>query len=148
VGDTLYAVGGLAERTFVPVNTLWLYREDRNGWEPRAALPAPRGASAVGVVNGELIVVGGWGAGRRLMAASAIYDPAKDRWRVGGEARSAVFANPEVYDPAADRWAAAPPLPVARHGLAAAAVGGRLYVIGGGPKPGFAQTDAVDVFTP
>src|SRR5207244_3006671 len=81
VGDTLYAVGGLAERTFVPVNTLWLYREDRNGWEPRAALPAPRGASAVGVVNGELIVVGGWGAGRRLMAASAIYDPAKDRWR-------------------------------------------------------------------
>ena len=39
-GDTLYAVGGLAERTFVPVNTLWLYRENGNRWEPRANLPA------------------------------------------------------------------------------------------------------------
>ena len=220
VGETLYAVGGLAEQTFVPVNTLWLYREDANRWEPRAGLPAPRGASAVGVVNGKLIVAGGWSAGRRLIAATAIYDPATDRWRdaapiptprdhlaaatvggvvyaiggrpfdssrnydvveaydpatdrwtrrspmpskrgglaaaaldgkidvVGGEARSSVFANHEVYDPAADRWATAPALPTARHGLAAAALGGKLYVIGGGPKPGFAQTGAVDVFTP
>jgi hypothetical protein len=37
---------------------------------------------------------------------------------------------------------------VARHGLGAAAVGGKLYVIGGGPKAGFSQTDAVDVFMP
>jgi len=27
-------------------------------------------------------------------------------------------------------------------------VGGKLYVIGGGPKAGFSQTDAVDVFVP
>jgi len=27
-------------------------------------------------------------------------------------------------------------------------VGGRIYVIGGGPRAGFAQTDEVDVFTP
>src|SRR5207248_580463 len=43
-GDTLYAVGGLAEATFVPENTLWIYREDQNRWEPRAPLPSPRGA--------------------------------------------------------------------------------------------------------
>jgi len=67
---------------------------------------------------------------------------------VGGEARHSVFANHEVYDPATDRWATAPALPTARHGLAAAAVGDKLYVIGGGPRPNFAQTDAVDVFTP
>ena len=42
VGDTLYAVGGLTGESFVPENTLWLYREDANRWEPRAALPAPR----------------------------------------------------------------------------------------------------------
>src|SRR6266566_2699115 len=124
VGDTLYAVGGLAEPSFVPESTLWLYREDRNRWEPRAPLPAPRGASGVGVVSGKLVVVGGWGAGRRLTAASA------------------------VYDPATDRWTTAAALPVARHGLAAAVVGGKLYVIGGGPKAGFSQTDAVDVFAP
>jgi N-acetylneuraminic acid mutarotase len=169
-------------------------------------------------VNGKLFVVGGWGAGRQLIRATAIYDPATDRWRegapiptprdhltavgagglvyaiggrplnpdrnydvveaydpatdrwarrsampsrrgglaaalldgaihvVGGETRGSVFANHEVYDPATDRWTTAPALPVARHGLGAAAVGGKLYVIGGGPKAGFSQTDAVDVF--
>src|SRR5207245_6557815 len=61
-GDTLYAVGGLTGATFVPENTLWLYREDANRWEPRAPLPAPRGASAAAAVGGTLIVVGGWGA--------------------------------------------------------------------------------------
>ena len=174
----------------------------------------------MGVVSGKLVVVGGWGAGRRLIAASAIYDPATDRWHgaapiptprdhltaagarglvyaiggrplnpdrnydiveaydpasdrwtrrsampsrrgglaaavldgaihvIGGETRGSVFANHEVYDPATDRWATAAALPVARHGLAAAVVGGKLYVIGGGPKAGFSQTDAVDVFAP
>src|SRR5216117_2132651 len=80
VGDTLYTVGGLAEQSFVPESSLWLYREDLNRWEPRAPLPAPRGASGVGVVNGRLIVVGGWGAHRRLIDETAIYDPATDRW--------------------------------------------------------------------
>jgi hypothetical protein len=67
---------------------------------------------------------------------------------VGGETRASVFANHEVYDPATDRWGPALPLPIGRHGLAAAALGGKLYVIGGGPRAGFAQTDAVDVFAP
>src|SRR5438034_1268155 len=182
--------------------------------------PPPRGASGAGVVNGKLVVVGGWGVGRRLVGATTIYDPATDRWRdaapiptprdhltaavagglvyaiggrplspdrnydvaeaydpaadrwtkrsampsrrgglaaavldgvihvIGGETRGSVFANHEVYDPATDRWITAPALPVARHGLAAAAVGGKLYVIGGGPRAGFSQTGAVDVFAP
>ncbi len=220
VGDTLYAVGGLAGQNFVPENTLWLYREAQNRWEPRAPLPTPRGASGVGVVSGTLVVVGGWGPGRRLVAGTAIYEPATDHWRdaapiptprdhltgavvgglvyaiggrpldpdrnydvveaydpatdrwsvrapmpsrrgglaaavldgkvhvVGGETRNSVFASHEAYDPATDRWSSALPLPEARHGLAAAALGGKLYVIGGGPKAGFAQTSAVDVFTP
>src|SRR5437868_2001608 len=82
VGDTLYAVGGLTGESFVPENTLWLYREDANRWEPRAALPAPRGASGAAAVSGKLIVVGGWGLNRRLVPATAIYDPAVDRSRV------------------------------------------------------------------
>src|SRR2546425_9351515 len=51
--------------TLFPYTTLF-----RSRWEPRAPLPAPRGASGVGVVSGKLVVVGGWGAGRRLIAAS------------------------------------------------------------------------------
>ena len=66
----------------------------------------------------------------------------------GGEGRAAVFAAHAVYDPAADRWTDAAPLPIARHGLAVAAVNGKIYAIGGGPRAGYAQTDAVDVFTP
>ena len=81
VGDTLYAVGGLSQTTFVPEGTLWIYREDQNRWEPRASLPAPRGASAVAVVNGKLLVAGGWGVGRRLVDSTAIYDPATNRWK-------------------------------------------------------------------
>jgi len=63
--DTLYAVGGLAEQSFVPEQEPWLYREDRNRWEPRAPLPVPRGASGVGARERRwAILVGGWG-GRR-----------------------------------------------------------------------------------
>ena len=59
-----------------------------------------------------------------------------------------MFSNHEVYDPATDRWMAGPALPTARHGLGAAAAGGSIYVNGGGPRAGFAQTDTVEVFTP
>jgi hypothetical protein len=41
-----------------------------------------------------------------------------------------------------------PPLPTARHGIAVAAVGGKVYVMAGGPQQGFAQTDVVEVYTP
>src|SRR2546423_15708351 len=78
VGDTLYAVGGLTGKSFAPENTLWLYREDANRWEPRAALPTPRGASGAAAVNGRLIVVGGWGLKPRLLPAAAIYAPPGD----------------------------------------------------------------------
>ncbi len=156
VGDTLYAVGGLAEPSFVPESTLWLYREDRNRWEPRTPLPAPRGASGVGVVSCKLVVVGGWGAGRRLTAASAIYDPATDRWQgvapiptprdhlTAAAARGLVYAiggrplNPdrnydivEAYDPTSDRWTRRSAMPSRRSGLAAAVLDGAIHVIGG-----------------
>src|SRR5439155_579532 len=99
-------------------------REDRNRWEPRAPLPAPRGASGVGAVNGRLIVVGGWGAARRLIDETAIYDPATNRWH------------------------GAAPIPTPRDHLTAAVARGLVYAIGGGPRPGFAQTESVDVFAP
>jgi len=119
----LFAIGGRPLDPGRNYDLVEAYDPATDRWTPRSPMPSRRGGLAAAALEGKIDVV-------------------------GGEARSSVFANHEVYDPAADRWAAAPPLPVARHGLAAAAVGGRLYVIGGGPKPGFAQTDAVDVFTP
>jgi N-acetylneuraminic acid mutarotase len=156
VSDTLYAVGGLAGQSFVPVNTLWLYREGENRWEPRAPLPAARGASGVGTVGGKLIVVGGWGVGRRLLKEIAIYDPTSDVWHDGAAiptprdhltaaaVAGVVYAiggrplNPdrnydvlEAYDLASDRWTKRSSMPSRRGGLAAAVVDGRIHVVGG-----------------
>jgi N-acetylneuraminic acid mutarotase len=64
----------------------------------------------------------------------------------GGETRTGVFANHEVYDPATNTWTTATPMPTARHGLASVTVGDRIYVIGGGPKAGLAQTAVVEVW--
>jgi N-acetylneuraminic acid mutarotase len=155
-GDTLYAVGGLAEQSFVPEGSLWLYCEDRNQWESRAPLPTPRGASGVGVANGKLVVVGGWGAGRRLVRATAIYDPASDRWHdaapiptprdhltavATGGLVYAIGGRPlnpdrnydvvEAYDPATDRWSKRSAMPSRRGGLAAAVLDGAIHAIGG-----------------
>lgn len=88
-----------------------------------------------------------------------VYDPVADTWGAAGlrmpTARSemgwATYQNRiyiaggeiddhhlfgavravESYDPAANRWAELPVMPTARHGASVAAVGDRLYVIGG-----------------
>ena len=54
----------------------------------------------------------------------------------------------EVYDPATDVWSGAPAMPTPRHGLGAATLGNRIYVVGGGPRAGLAQTDVVEIFSP
>jgi N-acetylneuraminic acid mutarotase len=55
-----------------------------------------------------------------------------------------------VYDPSADSWQALPDLPTARNHLAAANLGGRLFVAGGrfGGGVGSEMTDVVEVFEP
>ena len=49
----------------------------------------------------------------------------------GGIGDNQVLSTVEVYDPARDSWSPAPPLPEPRHHHGAAAVNGKLYVIGG-----------------
>ena len=149
-----------------------IYEPATDHWRDAAPIPTPRDHLTGAVVGGLVYAIGGrpLDPDRNYDVVEA-YDPATDRWSVrapmpsrrgglaaavldgkvhvvGGETRNSVFASHEVYDPATDRWSSALPLPEARHGLAAAALGGKLYVIGGGPKAGFAQTSAVDVFTP
>jgi N-acetylneuraminic acid mutarotase len=88
-----------------------------------------------------------------------VYDPAADMWGVpgskmptarvgtgwttyggkiymiGGEVYNtfihAVVGAFEVYDPATNTWSIQQPIPVPRHGLNVAAVGNKLYVMGG-----------------
>jgi N-acetylneuraminic acid mutarotase len=221
VADTLYAFGGFSDRRFTPESTVWAYDERTDTWTSRAPLPAARGASAAGVVDGKVVIVGGYGLGRALLDTTLIFDPRRGAWSngapiptrrdhleaqvvngvlyaiggrpvslnnydvveaydlatnswsakapmpskrgglasalldgrihtFGGEGNTAspngVFDNHESYDPATNRWTVEQPMPTPRHGLAAVALGGRIYVIGGGPKQGLAQTAVVEVW--
>jgi len=97
------------------------------GWTAVAAMITGRGGTACGVVGGRLIVVGGEGNPD---------DPA------------GVFAQAEAYDPGDDAWTALAPMPTPRHGMAAATIGGSLYVPGGADHQLFGATATFEVLTP
>lgn len=68
-------------------------------------------------------------------------------YAVGGMAGEVLRVN-EEYDPVTDTWRERAPMPTARHGLGAAAVGGKIYVIGGGVKPDASKSGLNEVFDP
>ncbi len=72
-----------------------------------AELPQPRTEVAGAVWEGRIVVVGGLDEG------------------------AAVSERTDIYDPDTDTWTAGPDLPVALHHTAVAALGGRVYVVGG-----------------
>jgi hypothetical protein len=66
----------------------------------------------------------------------------------GGESPLRIFNSTEMYEPAGNRWIAKEPMPTARHGIGAAAIDGRIYVPAGGREPGYAATQANEMYTP
>jgi N-acetylneuraminic acid mutarotase len=64
----------------------------------------------------------------------------------GSEERSKTFNNNEKYDVINNRWSIEPPMPTARHGLAAVAIEDKIYVVGGGPEPGLSVTNVNEIF--
>jgi N-acetylneuraminic acid mutarotase len=63
-----------------------------------------------------------------------------------GEERSKSFNNNENYDVINNRWSIEPPFPTARNGLAAVAIGDKIYVVGGGPEPVLSVTNVNEIF--
>ncbi|TSC68303.1 MAG: Kelch repeat-containing protein [Parcubacteria group bacterium Gr01-1014_66] len=86
-------------------------------------MPTPRGGIASTVLGGKLYVF-------------------------GGEEEIGTIAVVEGYDSLLDRWHTRTAMPEGRHGLGAAASGDRIYVIGGGLKPGLSVSNINTVFTP
>src|SRR5262249_23199810 len=66
----------------------------------------------------------------------------------GGEAPAGTFNQAEAYDARGNGWSSHARMPTARHGLGAAAVAGRIYVISGGPMPGASAAAANEIFVP
>ncbi|NOJ30328.1 MAG: galactose oxidase [Nitrososphaeraceae archaeon] len=65
----------------------------------------------------------------------------------GGEDITKTYNNNEKYDVKSNKWESLEPMPTARHGLTSVSVNDdKIYVIGGGPKPGLSVSGVNEIF--
>ena len=130
VSGIFYIVGG---RTNGPMdglqNRVDAYDPSTRTWTQKANMPVARGGCMGGVVNGQIVIVGGEGNARDI-------NP------------NGVFPDTDVYDPVADMWRVMAPMRTPRHGTGAAGVGNKLYVPGGATAQGGGTAVAIlEAFT-
>ena len=128
------------------------YDPARDTWARLPDLPVSVDHAAAASWRGRLVVVGGYGADRAPLRAAFLYDgrgwrrlpaPPEERaaaaaaatadgrvWVVGGRTRSGLATRALSLDLRTLRWRAVPG-PRPREHLAATALGGRVYAIGG-----------------
>jgi len=151
------------------VNVHEAYDPATDSWTQLQPMPTPRNHIGAAAVNGRIHVVLGRADGDYTLTAHEIYDAATDTWAPGPDVptgRSGVavlehggyvytfggerldepnertFDDAERFDPRTNQWERLAPMPTARHGLGAAAIGNSIYVISGGPGPAFTFGDA------
>ncbi|KAI3678899.1 hypothetical protein L6452_38203 [Arctium lappa] len=61
-------------------NEVWAYDPIVRRWAPRAAMIVPRAMFACCVLNGKILVAGGFTTCRKSISKAEIYDPEKDVW--------------------------------------------------------------------
>lgn len=155
VDGTLYVVGSLAP-SFEPIDQVWSWTPGDADWTT-GHMPMPgaaRGAAAVGVVDGVIVVAGGFAAAGSSSVVST-YDPAGDEWDespdplpmpidhgtgqvvdgtmyvIGGRSNGIVAVSAEVFQYQDGGWVSRAPMPTARGGIASGVVDGRIVVVGG-----------------
>ena len=158
LGDQIYVPGGYSPLDQA-VAAVEVYDPQDDTWSEAAPLPEPLFAYAIASIQGRLYLFGG-SDGIRYLNTVWIYDPRDESWTSGtpmGDARGFAAATVvservyvlggydgqsessacEVYDPASeeagvDPWTTLAPMLTPRGGLAAVAVDGFVYAIGGG----------------
>lgn len=110
-GD-LYLAGGYLDGE-EPTNELWRYDPRSDEWTQLPSMVKPRGAAGTAVVGNKLYVAGG---APRTFGLSSDGSP---------------YGTLEIFDFETERWSEGPDMPVPRHHLVAAGLGGKLYVAGG-----------------
>lgn len=116
IDGTLFIAAGRSGGIGAFQPSTWAFDPVLLTYTERAPIPTPRGGAAGAVLDGNLFILGGEGNAA---------DP------------SGVFDSVEAYDPSGDRWQPLPPMLEPRHGLAAAALDGRIYLPGGASAQGF-----------
>jgi len=105
-GSFIYAIGG--EVVGTPLVTVEQYNVQMQQWSARRGMMTARASfAAVTCADGLIFAIGGRGSSGKVTAAV------------------------EAYDPNTDSWAARAPLNLAREGLCAGVIEGKLYAVGG-----------------
>jgi N-acetylneuraminic acid mutarotase len=147
LNDRIYAFGGFTHPgegrppSWVPTEAAWEYDPRADDWRRLAPMPSRRGAAAAAAVNGRLYVVGGAGLA-----------PGSDEPGLRPDRAHRVLGTVEEYDPESNSWRARGPMPTPRNHHAVAAVGRRIYAIGGRIGAAFitvaSNTDVVEEYDP
>jgi N-acetylneuraminic acid mutarotase len=129
VGAKLYVLGGRIRGQYNVRNTVFVLdtAELEAGWATAdGRMPTARGGVASATISNQVYIFGGEG------------NPS--------EGSEGIFDQIEVYNIETDDWKQLAPMQVPRHGGAAAAVGGRIYLPGGGIAEGASPVDLNSVF--
>jgi N-acetylneuraminic acid mutarotase len=130
--NKLYVIGGLSGLNFNPLNKIWVLDEDGQEWKELADLPEAIGAgAAVAFAPG----------GNEGSSEARIYI-------FGGSTVGGLSEKTFAYSPAKNEWKVMKPIPTPREHLAAAAVGDKIYVVGGRERSLKRNLDVLEVFTP
>ena len=125
-GGKVYVFGGFSrpgkELAWQPIDNAWEYTADTDTWKALAPLPSKRGAGGAAEVNGKIYVIGG---------ASILPGATDPAIRFDGQPRDHIVGTNEEYDPATNTWKTRAPMPTARNHFLIAAIGGRIFTIGG-----------------
>ena len=173
VRGKLYVVGGVTAgrsgaRTLARAGLL--YDIARKRWSSIPG-PTPREHLGVATLGGRVYAVGGRLAGADTnLRLLEVYAPGVRKWRrlppvpgrrggtaaagtshwvvsAGGETPAVTIRTVYRFDIRRLRWSRLPDLPTPRHGLGVVALGGKVYVIGGGTTPGLAVSSANESLT-
>ena len=113
VNGKIYLFGGLPVGSSPPLGLVQEYDPATDQWTKKKNMPLATHHAAVAAYNGKLYLFGGQA---QLQPGGPTQVPLDNTWE---------------YDPANDSWKALAPMPTARTAAVAAAVGGKLYVLGG-----------------
>ena len=170
-----YAIGG-ANASGTVLRTVQAYNPTTNGWTTKASIPAARqGGNGAVTINGVVYLAGGEDASGALARTLYAYNTSTNAWSTrapmptygacGGSAviagrvyvfsgctRSSTGSSINAgllhrYNPAMNTWTTLPPAPMTHFRPVVAAIGGKLYVVGGNNASGTAMR-RVDMYDP